>query len=186
MLLGCHSSCNTILVELLCISWVDIMPWLEDGWGQGDARKSHSGLMCARQGLAQRGKAEDMLPPALWISAWETLASSLAALWFLSLGGSSQSPWGHHCQCFSHTSSCGVAPARCPSGTSAAQITLGVCSDSCVRGQDHVQVPGSSRRCQKYSNVNQKSCQSGQSIDKVVTTKCFHYWKVSVFWLPFF
>lgn len=64
MMLGCHTS----LVELLCISCVDIMPWLEDG-GQGDARKSHSGLVCAQQGPTERGKAEDVLPPALCISA---------------------------------------------------------------------------------------------------------------------
>lgn len=188
MVLCCHSSCNTILVELQCISWVGIMPWLgEDGWGQGAVRKSHWGLVCARQGLTQRGKGEDMLPPALCISASE-ISSSLAALWFLFLSGSSQSLGATTATVpcsLSHTSSPGLAPACCPLGTSAAQITLEVCSNSSVRGQDHVQVPGSSRRCQKYSNVNQKSCQSGQRIDKVVTTKCFFLKRLS-FWLPFF
>lgn len=133
--------------------------------------------MCAKQGLTQRGKAEDMLPLPCGSLHQKSLPLWLPCGFSSSVGAARA--WGATtatvpCS-LSHTSSPGLAPARCPSSTSAAQITREVCSNSCVRGQDHVQVPGSSRRCQKYSNVNQKSCQSGQSIDKVVTTKCFHY-----------
>lgn len=186
-MLCCHGSCNTSLGGTIMhyLGWHHAMAgggWVRAGRCKEEPLRSH---VCQTRTSLER-KRRGHAPPALWISAWETLSSSPAALWFLSLVGSNQSPCGHHCQCPWQP----VPPLQPWAGPAPWAYLLPKphwrCAVTAARGQDHVQVPGSSRRCQKYSNANQKSCQSGQSIDKVVTTKCFHYWKVSGFWLRFF
>lgn len=126
-----------------------------------------------------------MLPPVLWISAWETLSSSLAALWFLSLGWSSQSPWGHHRQCPLQPRPHLQLGWPLPAAPRAHLLPRSHWRPAATAvGEDrtmcrYLEAPEGAKSSQML--IWQKSCQSGQSIDKMVTTKCFHYWKVSGF-----
>lgn len=133
--------------------------------------------MCARQGLTGRGEHCFSLSSDVCLRF-----SSLVALLSLFLGESSQSPWDHHCQHHPQLLLClqswgltspHLLPLWAPLLPRRHWRSVPV--TAVFRGQGHLEVLGSSRRCQSFLNVNQKSCRSSQGSTKAFATKWLHH-----------
>lgn len=145
----------------------------------GKCKEKPWGLSCARKRLTRKGKVEDiaspcpmgLCPKALILLFGFPMASlpqrvAAPATITTSITHSIYCTTGH-----GHD----PKPSCCPP---AAQTLWGLCSrDGWAGGKDHVkewEAPAGARNIQ---NANQNGWESSQNIDKVGTTKCFHYWK---------